>query len=93
LRYEFVTNPRDDAKQAINSVSDLQNPTNPGLPPLLFRVPRQDINNFAPRIGFAWDLFGDHKTAVRGGFALAYDVTFQHLASLQLPPQLQQELA
>ena len=92
LRYEFVTNPRDDAKQAINSVSDLQNPTNPGLPPLLFRVPRQDINNFAPRIGFAWDLFGDHKTALRGGFALAYDVTFQNLASLQLPPQLQQEL-
>ena len=92
LRYEFVTNPRDDGKQAINSVSDLQNPTNPGLSPLLFRVPRQDINNFAPRIGFAWDLFGDHKTAVRGGFALAYDVTFQNLASLQLPPQLQQEL-
>jgi hypothetical protein len=92
LRYEFVTNPRDDAKQAINSVSDLQNPTNPGLSPLLFRVPRQDINNFAPRIGFAWDLFGDHKTAMRGGFALAYDVTFQNLASLQLPPQLQQEL-
>ena len=25
LRYEFVTNPRDDAKQAINSVADLQN--------------------------------------------------------------------
>jgi hypothetical protein len=92
LRYEFVTNPRDDAKQAINSVSDLQNPTNPGLSPLLFRVPRQDINNFAPRIGFAWDMFGDHKTAMRGGFAVAYDVIFQNLALLQLPPQLQQEL-
>jgi len=92
LRYEFVTNPRDDAKQAINSVSDLQNPTNPGLSPLLFRVPRQDINNFAPRIGFAWDIFGDHKTAMRGGFAIAYDVVFQNLPSLQLPPQLQQEL-
>jgi Carboxypeptidase regulatory-like domain/TonB dependent receptor-like, beta-barrel len=92
LRYEFVTNPRDDAKQTLNSVSDLQNPTNPGLSPLLFRVPRQDINNFAPRIGFAWDMFGDHKTAMRGGFALAYDVIFQNLASLQLPPQLQQEL-
>jgi hypothetical protein len=92
LRYEFVTNPRDDAKQAINSVSDLQNPTNPGLSPLLFRVPRQDINNFAPRIGFAWDMFADHKTAMRGGFAVAYDVIFQNLALLQLPPQLQQEL-
>jgi hypothetical protein len=92
LRYEFITNPRDDEKQAINSVADLQNPTNPALPPLLFRVPKQDINNFAPRIGFAWDVFGDHKTAVRGGFGLAYDVIFQNLPSLQLPPQLQQEL-
>jgi hypothetical protein len=92
LRYEFVTNPRDDGKQAINSVSDPQNPTNRGLSPLLFRVPRQDINNFAPRIGFAWDMFADHKTAMRGGFAVAYDVIFQNLALLQLPPQLQQEL-
>jgi hypothetical protein len=55
-------------------------------------VPKQDINNFAPRIGFAWDVFGDHKTAIRGGFAVAYDVIFQNLPSLQLPPQLQQEL-
>jgi hypothetical protein len=92
MRYEFVTNPRDDAKQAINSAADLQNPTNTSLPPLLFRVPRQDINNFGPRIGFAWDVFGDHRTAVRGGFAVAYDVIFQNLPLLQLPPQLQQEL-
>lgn len=92
LRYEFITNPRDDEKQAINSVADLQNPKNPALQPLLFRVPKQDINNFAPRVGFAWDVFGDHRTAVRGGFAVAYDVIFQNLPSLQLPPQLQQEL-
>lgn len=92
LRYEFITNPRDSEKQAINSVADLQSPTNPALRPLLFGVPKQDINNFAPRVGFAWDVFGDHKTAVRGGFAVAYDVVFQNLPLLQLPPQLQQEL-
>jgi hypothetical protein len=31
-----------------------------------------DKNNFAPRVGFAWDPFADHKTIVRGGFGLFF---------------------
>ena len=26
-----------------------------------------------PRLGFAWDLIGDHRTVVRGGFGVTYD--------------------
>lgn len=33
-----------------------------------------DANNFAPRLGFAWDIFGTGKTVLRAGSGIIYEI-------------------
>jgi hypothetical protein len=53
-----------------NAPAGLVFPGDPGIPRGLVQT---DANNFAPRVGFAYDLRGDGKTAIRGGFGVFYD--------------------
>ncbi len=47
-------------------------PGDPGTPNSALTYP--DRNNFAPRFGLAWDVFGTAKFVVRGGGGIFYDI-------------------
>jgi hypothetical protein len=49
---------------------------------------KPDYNNFAPRVGLAWDVNGDGRMSLRGGYGISYDRNFGNVTFnvIQNPP-------
>lgn len=99
LRYELTPGLKErdnlaltfiEGKQSVLSATlppGMLRPGDPGVPDTLFPT---DKNNFAPRIGIAWDPLGDGKTSVRAGFGVFYDESaLVQEFTVQQPPDFQ----
>lgn len=71
-------------------------PGDSGVPRGLIQT---DKNNLAPRVGFAWDLFGSGRTALRGAYGIFFEGSnadliqnegqpFRYTYTIQAPPSL-----
>ena len=81
VRYEYLTVPLSENTQYLNASAN-----DPGL--MVFHSPTAQTKNFMPRIGIAYSPGTSGKTSIRAGFGMSYDVLYDNLGTLSLPPQL-----
>jgi hypothetical protein len=80
LRYEYQTVPYSERLQTVNALANV-----PGL--ISFTEPKPQKTNFMPRVGIAYSPGTSGKTSIRAGFGINYDVVYDNLGTLSLPPQ------
>jgi hypothetical protein len=84
LRWEFMTLPVDTEGRD-SALVDLTDPT--ATTGQLYET--ADYDNFSPRLGAAWDVTGDGRTSVRGGWGIYYATNSSQnlIVTVTNPPQ------
>ncbi|MFL6354344.1 MAG: TonB-dependent receptor domain-containing protein [Bryobacteraceae bacterium] len=81
LRYEYLTIPLGEQAQPLNASANV-----PGL--MEFNKPKTQKDILMPRIGIAYSPGTSGRTSFRAGFGITYDIIYNNLGTLSLPPQL-----